>query len=462
MKKYLILPSLILLTACETNDWLGADEVTPLLEGKRISVLEHRIELKEDSGLNKIEVKLPSTVKNKSWTKQNIAPAENLSLAKKLTNDKKSSIGDAPKEGLRLTSTPIIANGNIFTIDGNGNLQSRDAKNIDKLNWESNINNSVESGEKVELAFGIGFGSEKRTKEFLGGNISYVDGKILATTSNGYISSVSAKDGKTLWSRSLNLPIKSAPISDGKRIFAITSGNTVYGLNAKDGKTLWTHASVNEGASVYGVPSPVIEGNIVVVPYSSGDIIAFNAETGQIIWSESLVSKKRKQTSGFVLNDIDATPIIANDVVYAVSNDNVLTAIDLYSGKKLWTQEISSVKTPWKAGEFLYVLTVEDQIIAIHSKTGRIKWIKQLENFEEASLKVLGAKKGARISYFGPILANDRLLLIGSDGFIRAISPFSGTVVERIPALSNVYLPLVVANDIIYLLNNDAEMMSIY
>ena len=73
-------------------------------------------------------------------------------------------------------------------------------------------------------------------------------------------------------------------------------------------------------------------------------------------------------------NVIHVSPVIAGDTVFAAGSFNLLVAIDLRSGQRIWEREISTNNQPWAAGKYLYVLTEDARLLAVQSESGKIIW----------------------------------------------------------------------------------------
>jgi hypothetical protein len=61
----------------------------------------------------------------------------------------------------------------------------------------------------------------------------------------------------------------------------------------------------------------------------------------------------------------------------------------------------------------------------------------------------------------GPVLVSNRLIMVSSDGFAESISPYTGGMLGRIEIPSGAYIAPVVANDTIYILTNEAELVAL-
>lgn len=439
-----IIAALCLLAGCSTlPDWMGEDEETPL-EGTRISVLAYKSKLVADEKLKNATIVLPAPKRNGAWPMQRIAPAPHLMLPESLTVTQTINAGDALDDGRLLTATPTLAEGKIFTIDGVGIVTAHSvAKPGDRL-WQYRI----ETGETANDIFGHSIG--KVRKEFTGGNLTYASGLLFVTTALGDIIALDARDGSPRWKQNAGVPIKSPPFASAGKVMFVTADNRLVALSATKGEFQWSHAGLGEETSTLGSPSPVAAGGIVVVAYSSGEIYGLGTETGQPVWRASLAGIPGRGLSRLALNDIDATPVIAGGTVYALGYEGgIMAAIDLHSGEARWRQEISGTKTPWFAGDYLFLITSQNELIGVHAPTGRIKWATPLPQNEEVD----------RVLWNGPVMAGNRLIVTASDGRLVSFSPKNGKEISSISIPKDIYLPPIIANGILYLLTNDANLV---
>lgn len=439
---------LLMLTAC-SGGWFGGDDDDKPLAGKRISVLEHRESLSTDKTLSSMPVTLPSQQNNNSWTLQQYAPVQHPAWGGSGKSDTTGAV-DGGNSSVRLTSTPIIANGVIYTLGAGGDITARREDNISKELWEHRIVSGTEDNDVMGV--GIILGSSE--KEFLGGNIAYDQGMIFAATRRGDVLALDANSGELKWQRNVKLPVKSAPVVKDNRLFVITTDNRLYALATDTGDTLWIHAGIAETTSMFGAPSPTATENWVIVPYSSGEIHALEARTGSVVWSDVLASDVRRRPSSINLSG-NATPVISHGVVYATSYDGVLAAFDLTSGNRIWVQDIGGLYSPWVAGDFVYILTSDNQVICLHGREGKVKWVAGLPLHGEGGTF---SDKGDRIIWSGPVLAGGKLLLAGSNGALLELSPQDGKVIGQADIPDGVMLPPVVANGTVYVLSNSGTL----
>jgi len=248
-------------------------------------------------------------------------------------------------------------------------------------------------------------------------------------------------------------PRISPTVADG-RVYVVTVENELYALSAVDGHRLWTHSGIPETAGLLGASSPAVEGDIVVVPYSSGEVFALKTENGRAVWTDSLASSR---TLGALstLADIRGRPVIDRGRVFAVSHSGRMVAIDLRTGDRVWEQEIGGTHGAWVAGDYIYVLSNDTTLVCLLRQDGKVRWIRELPRYQDEE------KKKDPIRWAGPLLAGDRLVVIASTGEAFSVSPYTGKPLGRIEFPDGVFVDPLVANDTLYVLTDNADLIAL-
>jgi outer membrane protein assembly factor BamB len=131
-----------------------------------------------------------------------------------------------------------------------------------------------------------------------------------------------------------------------------------------------------------------------------------------------------------------------------------MVSIDLRTGERVWSQEIGGVQMPWVAGAFVYVLTTENDLVCLSRREGRIRWVRRLRRFKDPE------DRRGPISWFGPVLAGDRLILVSSDAKAVSISPYTGEILGTIKLSDPASVAPVVAEETLYILTDDARIVA--
>ncbi len=430
--------ALLALAGCDTIGSLFEDTSKTTLPGKRISVLslDHRLE--PDPALFTAEVRLPRPFANSEWPEAGGYPGhamQHLALGDKIEEQWDKSVGEGASRYGRVLAQPVVADGRIFAMDAEGVVVAMDAVKGRRL-WDFD---PQPSSERTHAS---------------GGGLAVAGDRLFITTGYGQILALEAGTGKEVWRQPATAPIRGAPtVADG-RVFVITVENELEVLAADDGRRLWTHNGIPETAGLLGTASPAVEADIVVVPYSSGELFGLRVENGRVLWTYNLAAA-RPLGALATLADIRGMPVIDRGRVFAVSHSGRMVAIDLRTGDAVWEQEIGSTHGPWVAGDYIYVLSNDTDLVALRRQDGHVRWVRELPRYEDEE------KKKDPIRWTGPVLAGDRLIVVASTGEAFSVSPYTGKPLGWMEFPEGVFVEPVVANNMLYVLTDDADLIAL-
>ena len=431
---------LVALAGCDTvgNMFSSGEDVTRL-PGKRLSVMELDSKLAVDPAVADVDVVLPQPYANTSWAQPGGA-ADNanyhLSAPGELKKVWSVSAGSGSSGAAQLVASPVIAEGKVFVLDSEAQVSAYDEKTGKRL-WRQDF---VPDNEDAD--------------EGRGGGVAYDDGKLFVVTGFGTAFALDPASGKTIWTKAIREPFRAAPTANGGRVFAITSDNQMICLAQENGEILWRHRGITESAGILSSTSPAVAGSTVIAPYSSGELFAIRVENGTAVWSDSL-TRTGNLTALSELNDIAGRPVIDRDRVIAVSHAGRMVSIDLRTGERVWTRDIAGVQTPWVAGDFIFMVTSQQEVVALSRRDGRIRWITLLPAYEDME------DREDPIVWSGPVLVSDRLLLVSSNGQAVSVSPYTGAIKGRIDIPDGTFIAPIVADDMVFIITQDAELIAL-
>jgi len=432
-----LLVAVLALGGCETFDrYFGAPPKKPL-PGERVAVLRNETKIEPDQRIAELAVVLPEATANAAWPQPGGTPAhamQHLQVAG-IGVAWRTGIGSGASRDGRVTSGPVVADDRVYTLDAGTSLRATDAARGTSI-WRVDVEAP---------------GSRSTAG---GGGIAVAGGSIYVATGQAQVLALDAATGKEAWRTTLTAPLRSGPTVAGNRLFAISVDNQVHALDAQTGRKLWSHAGITENAGFFGASSPAVEGNVVVASFSSGEIFALRAESGRVSWADSLSGAMRADAVS-ALSDVRGLPVIDRGTVFAVSHSGLMGAIDLRSGARIWEQGVGSFETPWLAGDFLFATTPDAEVVAIHRRDGRVRWVSALERFAEPQ------RQRGRIVWTGPIVVGKRVLVFSSVGQAVTLSPETGEVMERLRMPGGVTLAPAVAGGTIYVVTDDASLVAL-
>jgi outer membrane protein assembly factor BamB len=444
MRSVLAFPAWLLLAASlggcgALPEWFGDSEEPPL-PGKRVAVLALDRELAPDPRLSATEIRLPRPRRNLDWPQPGGSAnraMHHLALGDNPKTLWTADIGSSSNSTEKLVASPVVAQGKVFTMDAQAKVSAFEAA----------------SGRRV---WRVDMTPESEDSGAIGGGLAADRGKLFVTTAYGEILALDTATGATLWRRRVGVPFRGAPAADGNRVLAITVDNQLHALNADTGRVEWNHAGITEQTLLLAAASPAVDGGTVIAPYSSGELYAIRLDSGAVAWSDQLVRTGRMSSIG-VINDIAGQPVIDRGRVYAVSHSGRLAAVDMRTGERVWDRELASIQTPWVAGDFIYVVTLDANVVCLTRADGRVRWVHQLQRYRNPDSKT---NKGI-VNWYGPVLAGDRLVLVSSEREAVSISPYTGEVIGQIKLSRAATVPPVVADDVLYILTDDATLTAL-
>ena len=416
----------------------GDDDESERLQGERISVMSLDQALEADPALAGVPVALPAPYVNEDWPQPGGYPShamQHLEIPDTIERAWSVKIGDGSNADIRLTEPPIVAGGRVFARDAGSKVTAVD----------------IATGRRV---WQVDLKPKKSDRELgTGGGVAYLDGRIFATIGFGFAVALDAETGTEIWRQDLGLPVRAAPTADDGRVYVTTYDNQFYALDATDGRILWNYRATPETAQLLVGSSPAVSGDVVIAPFTSGEVLALRAQNGRVAWTDAL-QRTGTLTPLATLNDIAGRPVVDRGRVFAVSHNGRMVSIDLRSGERVWIRDIGSVHTPWVAGDYVYVLTVDGELICLNWADGRIRWLTPLQQFKNEK------KRKDMIQWSGPVLAGDRLLVVSSQGEALSVSPYTGEILGRIKIPDGGFISPVVANRTVFILTDGAELIA--
>ena len=408
---------------------------TPVV-GERIAVLTTESGVSIDPTTAALPMTLPVPVVNPGWTQSGGNESKSmghLALGASLTEVWSATIGRGTSLSARLAAAPVVADGRVYTIDTTATVRAFEAQSGAPL-WATQ------------------FGTERGNESSLfGGGLAFGNGRIYATNGLGFVTALDASNGGQVWQVRPGGPLRGSPTVTGDAIYVMSQDNQLYSLKTADGTTNWSAAAALEIAGVFGVASPAFAQGTLVAGFSSGELNAYRYENGRVVWQDAL-ARTTVRTSVSSISDIDAEPVIDSGQVIAIGQGGRMVALELISGQRMWELNLAGISTPWVAGDWAFVLTDDAKLIAIARATGKVRWINQLPQFRNEK------SKSGPIGYTGPVLAGGRLIVASSSGAIINVDPVTGAFQGQAGIKSSITLPPVVANSMLYILDDSGRL----
>ncbi|MBQ8677806.1 MAG: PQQ-binding-like beta-propeller repeat protein [Alphaproteobacteria bacterium] len=396
-----------LLTALLTGCGLFSKD--PLnIDGERISVIREDKNLQPEYAAGQIKIRLPKAALNDQWNQSGgnaLHALGHIKAGGDLDEIWDVSFGAGSSKRNVLITSPVSDGSRVYTLDANGIARAY----------------RLGSGEEVWRRRLKHANRQNRDSSLIGAGLAVHQEKVFATTGFGKVFAILAADGEIIWQTDLKSPIRIAPCVADDLAIVQTIDNAIYALRINDGSILWKDKIEAEATTMIGGAAPAydVANDLVVAAFSNGQVQAYKASTGTPLWSEWVISGGATEAIA-ELTSVKANPVIDNGIAYIAGYNGPLTAIDIRTGVKLWIKDIAVSSQPWVAGQFLFVLTNDGDLAALERTTGKVVW----------STIIPYAKGDERLGVFtsGPVLTNDALLVVSSNGKLFSVSPYNGRI----------------------------------
>ena len=426
----------LVLGGCSWFDDLFSDKKV-ILPGEREAVIVDRRGLIVDDAT--VKIVLPPAVTNANWPQAGGNPSHlmgHLAANDRLTEAWKAEIGEGGGYTKVLMAPPVVLNGIVCTMDSLA-VVSAFSLTDGKALWK--FDTKPKDAESTNV--GGGLGADGTTLYAVNG-LSQMVALDLAT-------------GQEKWRKKLDVPARSGPMIADGRVFVILIDDRLIAFAAADGRQLWSFQSSTPVTAMLGQPAPAYYRGLVVAGFGSGELACLRAETGGVVWTDGLgASEGRASVADFL--SIRGLPVIANGLVYAISMGGLLVCDDVPTGRRVWDRQIAGEDTPHIAGNWMFVISAEQQLAAVEITTGQIAWITQLPLWQDP------LKHKDTLTWFGPILVGDRLIVAGTSKDALSVSPYTGEILGHI-ALTEEPAPSapVVADGTVLIMTNDGRLMAL-
>jgi len=438
LNRIIFLPvAAMLLVACAKKE--------EIFEGQRFDVRTPLAQAQPTDGYDIVDetkvvnrsekIKLPKPRSMSSWTHRNGGVDHNpghLALNAELTRLWSVNIGAGNGRKHRITSDPIIAGGQIYTLDSQSRVMAHTP--IGAAVWVRDLTPASD-----------------KTEDATGGGLAYADGVLYATSGFGEVTAMNASDGAVLWTQKLDAPVIAAPTVHKGRVFVVSRDNRAWALLTKNGRIDWQQQSTPSDAGLIGGASPAVAGKSVILPFSSGELVAALSRNGLRVWSVAVSGSRRGQARSNI-GDISSDPVVTSSRVYAANQSGRVTAVARRDGERLWTANEGSYSPVWPVGNSVFLVSDASQLVRLDARSGQVVWAVDLPLYKKEKTR------RDSFAHFGPVLAGGRLIVASSDGGLRSFDPVSGNLLSTVDVPSGAASQPAIVDGVLYVLSQNGQL----
>ncbi|GAA0367489.1 outer membrane protein assembly factor BamB [Bowmanella denitrificans] len=340
---------------------------------------------------------------------------------------------------------PAVAYDKVFAADRHGEviafdqasgkqLWQRDFARFSDDGWFSGIARLWRSGEAARIAGGMAASYEK----------------VYFGTENGDVIALDINTGETLWQAKVKGEVLAKPaVADGL-VIVNTGAGIMFALDAESGEQQWLYESEVPPLSLRGISAPTASAGGAMVGTASGKLAVVIMENGQIAW-EQAITAPTGATELDRLVDIDIEPLILGGVIYVVSFDGTLAAVELRSGRVIWKRDYRSYRRITMDANNLYVVDADSVVYGLDRRNG-------VELWSQNSLR------GRLLTAAEPV--GDYLVAGDKYGFLHWFNQSDGKLVARLDVGGDdedegIFAAPVVDGKVLYTLTRDGQLRAV-
>ena len=202
-----------------------------------------------------------------------------------------------------------------------------------------------------------------------------------------------APSGRIEWSFDTGEPITASPVAHEGLVYVVAGRRTdtgrIVALDLESGQTAWTYTL--GGVADY---PPVVAGEMLYAVTRDGRVIALDLQSGQKKWTYN--------TQDLLLG----TPAVRDGVLYAASDG--LHALDALTGELLWTHQT-------EGGRTITPPAYSGGIIAVMSKGNHLNLIDAVKGKRRLTTGLWFGGIGA------PVILEDTVVITGDRGIVQTV-----------------------------------------
>ncbi|BDM65163.1 outer membrane protein assembly factor BamB [Shewanella sp. NFH-SH190041] len=329
---------------------------------------------------------------------------------------------------------PTVRYNKIFAADRHGLVEAFDEQ-TGELVWQQDFSEAFKDGvlaknKGARLAAGL---TAARDKVFVG-------------SESGVLAALNADDGKLVWHAMTDGELLSLPTVAEDVVVVNTGSGALEAFDVDSGKHLWSYESMMPSLTLRGSGSAAYEAGGFFVGTAEGKVAVIVKNNGQPAWEQAIYTPQGGNEFSRMA-DVDMTPLIIGDNLYAVSYNGNLVSMELRSGRILWSRKYSSFHDLAVAGVSLFLVDDHSRIYSVDRRNGMELW-----SNSELSNRRLTA----------PVVYKDYVVVGDFDGYLHFLNRSNGEIVGRIRVDSDgLYSSPVVADGKLYVQSRSGKIVAV-
>ncbi|QFU09016.1 Outer membrane protein assembly factor BamB precursor [Rhodobacteraceae bacterium THAF1] len=383
-------------------------------------------------------ISLPGAVSLASWTHKGSAPDHSkphVSFSANPSLVLSVPIGQGEDRKHRITATPVVADGRVFTVDSRARVMAHTTGG--QPLWSAQVS---PASEPVDDASGAG--------------LAVSGGTLYVSTAFGQLLALDAATGQRRWVQDLGSPASGAPTVSGGTVYVVGRDATAWAIDTTNGRVKWTEQGTPTIAGVSGGASPAVSGDTIVLPFGSRELKGL-LPGGTTRWTSNVAGTRLGAVYAGI-GDISGDPVISGNTIYAGSPSGRTNAFSLGSGEQLWSAKDGAMSPVAVAGGSVFTVSDQAELVRLDAATGERIWGTELPFFKKNRI----TRREAVFAHYGPVIAGGRLWVGSSDGVLRSFDPVTGALAGQVELPGGAATNPVIVNQTLYIVSKTGRLLA--
>ncbi|BFM06633.1 outer membrane protein assembly factor BamB [Halioxenophilus aromaticivorans] len=337
---------------------------------------------------------------------------------------------------------PAYSRGRVVLMDARGYVSAYDSETGDRL-WRVRLKEPV-TYDIERRWYRPGTWMRKDDKPVpTSGGVGIFDDAVAVGSYEGQVFLLDAETGEERWRQQVSSEVLSAPQPNDDVVVVHTVDGKIHGLDLATGEKRWQYDNPQAVLSLRGSASPLVTPSMVVAGFDNGKIAAINPDNGVAMWDQRVAIPKGRTEFERVV-DVDGTPLMVGDLIFAASYQGRIVALSRAAGRGIWAQDVSTHSNLASNGSAVFVTTDDDSLVAFNIANGEEVWTND---------------QMLHRSLTGPAYLSGFVVVADADGHLHVLDASTGEYLARKKIDgSGVNSPLSVMGDKLLVLDNDGRL----
>ena len=239
----------------------------------------------------------------------------------------------------------------------------------------------------------------------------------IISTRGGQVMAFDSVTGAKRWQKQLSGSVLTPALITNNRVILSANDGFLHGLSLQTGQSVWQFATQVPAISVRGSAAPtLLDSKTALLATADGRLHAVTTDSGLPQWSRR-VGVGTGSSEVERMSDVDGTPIVDKNQLFAISYSGQLLGIDLASRQVMFVNELASLKSLAVNNQQVIATSLEGKVVAYNRSTGEVLW-----ESEELAYRHLT----------NPVMIGNYIAVGDFDGVVHLFDPASGKIVSRV------------------------------